>query len=116
MSKFNEPWRVDHEGVCDANDDMACVIHPSDDYYHHCDEKCRLSLKQEEAYRDRMIACVNAMAGIEDPVVFMRELRKAFSYLGRAECDIDLLPVTRDYLLQHLRAASEAAGGFEEYT
>lgn len=62
---------------------------------------------------ERIVACVNALAGVEDPEAFMCSIRAGLAWLGRAESDISVAPTL---MFGHLRAAMDAAGGIEEFT
>lgn len=66
---------------------------------------------QAEPSKPWGLACVDSMRGVAYPEEFMSEIRQAMAWLGRVE---RVQPGIRSLLL-HLRRASDAAGGFEEY-
>lgn len=44
-------------------------IHPNDDYWHRCTERCSAARPVEEAIAARVVACWNACAGIPTEVL-----------------------------------------------
>lgn len=68
MSDFHEPWVYDEGGdygITDCNESFVTN-----------------DILIDEEYGKRIIACVNAMAGIEDPRAFMRAARRGIESLG----------------------------------
>ena len=98
MSKFNEPWRVreydllNKKPLASIGDDGEMWVSaewnilPSNSERSVCTVAARSdsadwsptpNLHLAAAYRDRIIACVNACAGMDDPVVEIARLRAA---------------------------------------
>jgi len=75
-----------------------------------------LTIAQDPARRAEN--CVKALEGVADPRGFMRNIRDAMRHLGKAEAALhgQDLHIYMGMVLADLRKASNAAGGFEEYT
>lgn len=66
MSKHTpEPWAYDNEFIVDASDNYLADCAGSD-----------FSVEQDRYNAQRIVACVNAMAGIEDPGAFMEVVKQ----------------------------------------
>jgi hypothetical protein len=68
-----EPWSVVENFIASQDELPVVWIHPDE----------RLGEEQDEANAERIIACVNAMQGIEDPEAFMRQYEYAALWLKK---------------------------------
>jgi hypothetical protein len=75
MSDYREPWVVEYgindleNAWCSVYDDKRQLV-----LYDSCDEA---ELPAMVSQYERIVACVNAMKGIEDPEAFMEHLKQA---------------------------------------
>jgi hypothetical protein len=68
MSKYGEPWAICYDGQIDGADGRLIVRLPFESY------KEFNELKQRDELR-RIVACVNACAGMDDPVAEIAALK-----------------------------------------
>lgn len=80
QAKYGEPWHLvedahedDQNSILDANDVLVTDI--ADSRFFPCLDDDSRDAVDDEAYarRDRIIACVNALAGIDDPQAFVAQ-------------------------------------------
>ncbi len=109
-----EPWTVEEEHATCASADYMIRDAQGHEVFFPCCDECRIddpSMSNEDIRRT--VACVNAMQGIDNPEEFMQHIRTGMQWLGRAESGTLTNPQS---MLKWFRKASDAAGGFEEYT
>lgn len=77
MKHTPEPWRENSQGdaehiYCERHGAIATIPHGG------------LNRDEHKANAQRIVACVNAMAGIEEPQAFRDSLKKLVSYADKA--------------------------------
>ena len=71
-----EPWWLEGGSVRDADGGIVYDIHPNDDYWHKCDERCRAAHPVEMATAERIVACVNFCRQFDAEFLRTRQLVK----------------------------------------
>ena len=71
-----EPWWLEGGSVRDADGGIVYDIHPNDDYWHKCDERCRAAHPVEMATAERIVACVNFCRQFDTEFLRTRQLVK----------------------------------------
>lgn len=83
MSKYGEPFVV----IRDAAGTPMQIVHRSGDGV--AVARCYDGLEEQEGWADRIVSCVNAMAGISDPAAFVQAAKEAMGIL-RIEVEDDV--------------------------
>lgn len=74
MSKYGEPWKMHTDDVVTCSDGLA-------------PDSRKRAVIQKRALRSRAVQCVNALAGVDDPKLFVEAAKQVIHHLRNQDVD-----------------------------